>query len=449
MSQQNLDLRRSIQIVRRHKRLFGGVAALGLLIGAAYGVLNPPLFSSTALVVVSDTSAQSSASQQGSASTGVDSTIATQVVIATSEPVLAAALAHISPSVSLQTLESRISVTSVDQSRILSFTAMGKTAGQAEATANAVAYSYISYVGAQSSPAVHASAKIIESAATATGTKLPEQVAIYTVLGVLAGALVGFVISIAVGRNDRRLVERDAIANSIAAPVLLSVPVAEQPSDPAAWARLFDEYEPDPVHAYGLSKLLQQFGLGDHGIGNGGRGSGVSLTVLSLSSDPTALALGPQLAAFAAAQGIPTAFVVGPQQDTNVTATLRTACAASAQPAAGRGTPLRLLVSEDGHLGQLRAAFIVVIAVVDGREPRIPDTARTSATVLAVSAGRATAEHLARAATAAAIDHREISGILVANPDPDDQTSGRIPRLTPLRRALPTRVNGQPTEIRR
>ena len=53
MSQQNLDLRKSIQIVRRRKRLFGGVAALGLLLGAAYAVLTPPMLSSTALVVIS------------------------------------------------------------------------------------------------------------------------------------------------------------------------------------------------------------------------------------------------------------------------------------------------------------------------------------------------------------------------------------------------------------
>jgi hypothetical protein len=203
------------------------------------------------------------------------------------------------------------------------------------------------------------------------------------------------------------------------------------------------------VHAYGLSKLLQQLGVGDYGAANGGRANSVSVTVVSLSTDPTALALGPLLAAFASAQGIPTALVVGPQQDTNVTATLRTACAASAQSAAGRGKPLRLLVSEDGHLGQLGAPFVVVVAVVDGQDPRIPYTTRTSATVLGVSAGGATAEQLARAATAAAVDGREIYGILVANADPDDQTSGRIPRLTPLGRSLPTRVNGLSTEIKR
>jgi capsular polysaccharide biosynthesis protein len=447
MSQQNLDLRRSIQIARRHKRLIGGVAALGLLIGAGYAFLNPPLLSSTALVVISDNSSPGANSQ--ASATGVNGAINTQEVIATSAPVLAGALPHISPAMSLQTLESRVSVASVDSSSVLSFTGMGKTAGQAEAIANAVANSYIAYVGAASSTAVHAAAKVIESASTATGTKLSEQLAIYALLGALAGALVGFVISLSIGRGDRRLVERDAIANSIAAPVLASVPVAKRPSDPVSWARMLDEYEPAPVHAYGLSKLLQQFGVGDYGAANGGRADSVSVTVVSLSTDPTALVLGPLLAAFASAQGIPTALVVGPQQDTNVTATLRTACAASAQSAGGRRKPLRLLVSEDGHLGQLRAPFVVVVVVVDGQDPRIPDTTRTSATVLGVSAGGATAEQLARAATAAAVDGREIYGILVANADPDDQTSGRLPRLTSLGRSLPTRVNGLSTEIKR
>ena len=43
MSQQALDLRRSMQIVRRHKVLVGMVVALGMLGGAAYAVLKPPM----------------------------------------------------------------------------------------------------------------------------------------------------------------------------------------------------------------------------------------------------------------------------------------------------------------------------------------------------------------------------------------------------------------------
>ena len=443
MSQQNPDLRRSIHIAGRRKRLIGGLAALGLLIGVGYAYLNPPMLSSTALVVFTDDYSQSS---QAVAS-GVDPGLTTQVVVATSDPVLIGALPHISPPVSLQTLDSSISVATVNSSSVLSFTATGATTAQAEGIANAVANSYIAYVGRASATAVHAVAKVLQPATAATGTKRAEQLAIFALLGALIGALVGFVISLFAGRSDRRLTERDAIANSIGAPVLLSLPV-ERPSDPASWARMLDEYEPDPVHAYGLTKLLQELDAGDNGVHGGSRPDGSSVTVLSLSTDPAALALGPLLAAFASAQGISTTLVIGPQQDMNVTATLRTACAASAQSAGGRGRPLRLVVSEDGSLGQIRAAFVVVVAVVDGQDPRIPDTARTSATMLGVSAGKATAEELAQAATAASVDGREIYGILVANPDPDDQTSGRIPRLKSLGRVLPTRVNGLSAENR-
>src|ERR1035438_8946736 len=93
MSQQNPDLRRSIHVAGRRKRLIGGVAALGFLLGAGYAYLNPPLLSSTALVVFTDASSQSS---QANAA-GVDPGLATQEVIATSDPVLVGALPHISP----------------------------------------------------------------------------------------------------------------------------------------------------------------------------------------------------------------------------------------------------------------------------------------------------------------------------------------------------------------
>jgi capsular polysaccharide biosynthesis protein len=447
MSQQNLNLRKSIQIVRRRKRLFGGVVVIGFLIGAAYAVLNPPTISSTALVVITGNPA-SLTNQANATNSSVETSLATQIVIASSDPVLAGALPDVSPSgESLQGLGNRISVAAVGGSDVLSITATGKTASQAENTANAVANSYVAYVDASTSPAVHVVAKMVEPATTATGSKLPEHIGIYAIVGAIAGLLVGFVICLGLDRGDRRLVQRDEIAHSIAVPVLASIPV-ERPSDPASWARLLEEYEPDVVHAYGLRRLLQQLGVTGYGA-DGAGANAPSLTVLSLASDPTALALGPQLAAFASGHGIPTALVVGPQQDMNVTAALHTTCAAEEQMASRRGKPLRLLIAEDGQAGQVPAAFTVVVMVVDGRDPQVPPTARTNATVLGVSAGGATVEEIARAATAAAADGRDIYGILVANPDPGDQTTGRIPRLTPVRRVLPTRVNGVATEIRR
>ena len=71
-------------------------------------------------------------------------------------------------------------------------------------------------------------------------------------------------------------------------------------------------------------------------------------------------------------------------------------------------------------------ALVIVVAVVDSRAPAMPDTMRTNATVLGVSAGAATAEELARAAVVASFGGREIAGILVADPEPSDETAGRI-----------------------
>jgi len=75
---------------------------------------------------------------------------------------------------------------------------------------------------------------------------------------------------------------------------------------------------------------------------------------------------------------------------------------------------------------------------------------RTTAAVLGVSAGRATAEQLARAAVAAGADGREVAGILVADPEPTDKTTGRVPQLIrPSRRRQPSRLKGVVTESTR
>ena len=175
----------------------------------------------------------------------------------------------------------------------------------------------------------------------------------------------------------------------------------------------------------------------DYGENGGGR---PSVTILSLSSDRGALALGPQLAAFAASQGIPTVLFLGPQQDPDATATLRIACADAAR--SNRSGLLEAIVSE--HASEPPdIALTVVILAVDGRTPRIPDTMQTTTTLLGVSSGAATAEQLARVAVSADTEGREITGILVADPEPGDPTTGRIPQLSrPAHRRLPTRQKG-------
>jgi capsular polysaccharide biosynthesis protein len=390
------------------------------------------MISSSALVIIPETTAQAQAASAGSTVT------TTQEVVAGSTPVLKGALPNISPALSLITLEDRISVSSPAVS-ILSFTGEGKTASQAENIANAVASSYVAYVGSPSSPVGDGAAKILQSAGTASASKVPEQIATYSVGGAVVGAIIGYFVALVIGRSDRRLVERESIANSIDAPVLASLST-QRISDAARWARLLDAYAPEAVDAWGITKLLQRLRVAGTQANEGGPDRSFSLTVFSLSSDVAALALGPQLASFAAARGIPTALVVGPQESANTVAALRIACAAP-QAGSGRRKLLRLVAAQDGRFSQVSAAFVVVVVVVDGKNPRIPDMDRTTTAVLGVSAGGATAPDLAKVADAAATDGRGIVGILVANPDPDDQTSGRAPHMSsPPRRPLPTRV---------
>ena len=331
---------------------------------------------------------------------------------------------------------------------ILSFSANGKTATAAESTANAVATSYVAYVGLKYSLVGHVVAHVLEPATTATGPGLPVALVSTGLAGALAGALVGVIVALAISRNDRRLWERDDIANSIGIPVLASVSV-DHPSDAAGWTRLLEEYKPAAVDAWQLRTALRQLGITGTTADNG---VGVSVAVLTFSSDAKALALGPQLAVFAASQGIATVLALSSQQDPNVTAALRTACAMPASGSSRRLGHLQIAVADDEGIDRLPdAELIIAIAVTDPDKPEIARAVRANATVLGVSAAGATAEQLARAAVVAAADGREISGILVADPEPTDRSSGRIPRSRPSQpaRRRQARSAGITTEIRR
>ena len=427
MSQQALDLRRSLQTVRRYRTLVGLVAALGLAAGAVYTVLSPPMLSSKALVVLSPETRD----------------VGTQLVIASSDSVLKRAMRSADPAVSIATLRGRVHVSSLT-SNLIAISAQGKTAAQAEDTANAVAASYISYTSSPNSPAGRVLGRVLQTATTATGMSLPESLLITGGIGALVGALIGAIVALAIGRNDRRLRERDEMASAIGVPVLASIPVGH-PSDVAGWTKLLGGYEPGVVHAWSMRKALHHLGLTDLSGGHG-----ASLAVLSLSSDTGALALGPHLAVFAASLGIPTELVISPQHDTNAAATLFAACTVMST-SSRRSSHLSIIAGNhentDRHSG---AGLTIVVAVVDGRNPRVADTVRATTTVLGVSAAAATAEQLARVAVSAAGDGREIAGIIVADPDSLDHTTGRIPQpARPAQRRQPTRLAGGTTETRR
>jgi hypothetical protein len=308
--------------------------------------------------------------------------------------------------------------------------------------ANSVARSYAAYVAGPKAPGGQLAANVLEPATGATGALLVTRLIATGVIGLLIGGVLGSIVALVISRSDRRLRDRDEMADAIGVPVLASVAVTHA-SSTSDWAKLLEDYRPGVVHGWSMRKALEHLALADMNLGDPS-GGGASLAVLTLASDKRALAIGPQLAVFAASQGILTALVIGPQQYPNATAMLRAACAAPTMVPPRRPHRLRVAVADHESAGRLPdATLTIVVGVVDGDDPQVADTMRTDATVLAVSAGTASAEFLAKVAASAAADGRHIAGIIVADPDPADHTTGRLPQPgRTVRRRPPTRMTG-------
>jgi hypothetical protein len=437
MTQQQPNLRRSMRIVRRYKGIVGGFAFLGLAAGVGYAVLNPPQQTSSALVILP----------------APKPNIQTDTLIAESAPVLTAALPHIGHRMTLTGLHQGISVTDAT-GNVISINATDKTASAAEDDANAVAASFISFIGSANSPVGAVAGRVFVPASTATSGGAIKEFILYGPIGLVAGLLIGFIVAMRKDRGDRRLRTRDEIANSIGIPVLAAVE-ADQPGDAQAWLRLFADYHPDAVQAWTLRTALARLrsasggvgvGVGqDAGSGNGAGGSGrTAIAVVSSAADPAALAIGPQLAVFASSLGIPTALIVCAQAPGEANTTLRAAAAAWSPASAAQANTLRVIAASDADLqgGLPGAALTVIVTTVDDAAPRVSEAVRAHATVLAVSPRVATPEQLARVAASAADAGGNVVGIMVANPEPDDATTGFAPAMGRQPRALPTRMNG-------
>ena len=448
MSQQPMTLRRSFDLVRRNKAMVGSLIGLGLIAGAAVGSIDPSSLTASALVVIPNTKI----------STG------TLTVIATSDPVLSSARPNITPAPSdIATLRQHVTATS-SNTNIISINAQAANAAAAESTANALANSFVGYLASSQSPVGLVNVRVLQPASTASGPNPLVHRLLFALAGAIAGLIIGLITAIAKGRADRRLRSRDDIANAIGVPVLASLPTG-RPSSPQDWAKLLDSYEPSAVHGWRLRKTLQHLNIS--GVNLVGRKDGEAppvVAVVSLANDQRALPLGPQLAAFGASLGIPTTLAIGPSPDTTPVNALKAVCArwpgtrrglrGAVVDGADLGVPPKLVASTGTVTSDTDTdtdtdtALTVLVAVADGTGEKPLDTLQATATLLAVSAGTVTAEELARMATSAAADGREVVGLLVANPDPSDRTTGRVPQLPRPAHRMPTRLTGMATEVR-
>src|SRR4051812_35521933 len=160
-------------------------------------------------------------------------------------------------------------------------------------------------------------ASIVQPAAPAGGPGvlshlLPSALGGAALLAVLAALALLFR-----ARRDPSLRTRDDLADAVASTVLADVRSRPQRSV-AEWLALFQTYEASPVDAWAFRQVLHALAGPDErgvsGIGAKKRLPGRvehprSVTVISLAGDRRGLALGPQLASFAASVGMVTHFV--------------------------------------------------------------------------------------------------------------------------------------------
>jgi hypothetical protein len=153
--------------------------------------------------------------------------------------------------------------------------------------------------------------------------------------------------------------------------------------------------------------------------------------------------VGPQIATFAASIGISTMLV--PEQG-DATAALWAVC--SSQPDDEEVRPHLRIASR--RRTKNPPELTVFVTVLDRRAPRMPRLGRSAVVVLAVASGAATSDDLARAAVAAHESGFHIAGVMVADPDPLDKTTGRLlPHERLQQQSLPSRVTGpRPAALR-
>jgi capsular polysaccharide biosynthesis protein len=362
---------------------------------------------------------------------------------------------------------------------------------------------------------------LIQPAAPATGPNPLRRLLTWAFAGALL-AVAGTGLVLVIRRlRDPRVRARDDLADAVGSSLLAVVRSRPQRSV-AAWLALFETYEPSAEETWAFRQALRALaGPADRDPTrtSNKRSPGRlehprSLTVVALSGDQRGVAVGPQLAAFAASLGIATRFTVATRHDS--AASLYAACATGrrselrpglvleartegatsagdasphpadappAKPADGGVAnesrlqealgdysvvhPPRGMKETAEHLGQAEnepdeiathppVDLTIVFAVADRREPTLREVPSTAVTMLAISPGVGTREELARLAVAVDDAGSRIDGVVVADPDPSDRTTGRrtlderaLQAPLPVRLTGPSRVSMSPSGRRK
>jgi hypothetical protein len=510
VSEQAVDIRSTLAILRRNAWVLAGVALIGIAAGAGWTYLRPPLYTSRSLVLLP-------VAATPDAGTGGGQDAATQAQVAASRAVLRAAGRSLTPQASARQLARAVHV-SAPTNNVVQIKASATTAGRAQDIAYAVAQADVDYLTRAASSlsaeqraaldnrqstlratllrvndelsAAHAriagegpntaqgrsdatvaaqltaqqsdlalqidqikaqkgtsnpdtGATLVENATPAQRPNLLGSYALRSLAGFAVVTGVVALLLVIFGRRGRRLRSRDEIADALGSAVIASLR-SQTPRSVAGWSALLESYAPNTVDAWALRQGLRHMlgrkvALGPRppAAGDSKRKS-VTVVIMALADDPRGLALGPQVASYAAALGVSTRLVAA--QGHPSAASLWAACSGVYE-----NSTVRDGLTVGTTAGRRRVDLTVVLVVVDRQDIQLTDLPSASRMFLAVSAGAATADDLARAAVTADDAGAPIQGILVADPDDLDRTTGRLLQAERSQQIpLPARLTGAP-----
>jgi capsular polysaccharide biosynthesis protein len=350
---------------------------------------------------------------------------------------------------------------------------------------------------------------IIQPAAPATGPSMTRRLITWALVGALLAAAGTAVVLVIRRRRDPRVRARDDLADAVGSSLLAVVHGHPQRSV-AGWLALFETYEASAEEAWAFRQVLRAL-VGPSNSGDPVRTGFErtsarvehphSVTVIALAGDQRAAAVGPQLAVFAASLGITTRFVVATRHGS--VASLYAACAsdrglkvrtglvvevggtdgatpaedaAPAPVADAPGRPVNGRSAKESPFAEARSEsavrprrgtteptrrragpgqmasspavdLTIVFTVADPKDATLQGVPTTAVTMLAISPGVGTREELARLAVAVDDAGRRIDGVVVADRDPADRTTGRRTLdERAVQPALPIRMTG-PSQV--
>ena len=237
-------------------------------------------------------------------------------------------------------------------------------------------------------------------------------------IGGVIGLIAGVIAALARERGDRRLRTRDEIANVVGEPVLASATVSP-PKRVKDYRNLLEHWAPSAVDSLVFRQAFTA-------IGAAVEETPENLGVIALPGDDAALGLAVEAAVFASAFGAPTGLMIATRHAS--AANLRSACNAAARDRSEVRPNLWVHDASTGIEARgLESTELTVTIASAGDEPLIlPTGGRRTFTVFALSSGFATAETVAAAVLASLDAGHPVHAVMVANPEPNDETTGRL-----------------------